>query len=183
MPHNGSQRTLVKPWREDRVLADRVADPIYLVDKNWNALVGALDVPRLSEEPSDDGRSYEEANTKQKLCRPFVKVAWRVDWLPGPELRFVQRDDGLYLAVALEEDFARRVPNTLPFGVSVHRSSSTSGRIKATHSIFVKCSRFPERRMRLAPIFVSKPRRESHLSKAHASSTHYRLAMLGGELR
>jgi hypothetical protein len=103
-----------------RIATARPADPVFVAWRRWNTdlvLTGAA--PASSDEPTADGRAYAVEGAAQKYCRPFVRVAWRTGWLEGPEVRFEQRDDGMHLTVAFEEDPAQRAAGAAPFDVRI----------------------------------------------------------------
>jgi hypothetical protein len=112
----------VKAGNTAQIRLAKQSDPVYLALTKWNnemALSGAT--PGGMEEPVRDDRGYSVAGEPKPLSRPQVKVAWRevMGFQSGPEVRFEERDDGLHLIVAFEEDLARRVPGTEPFNVQV----------------------------------------------------------------
>lgn len=97
-------------------------DPAFLALQTWNKNVIFTGTPPTgTEKPTRDNRAYTVLGSSQKFCRPFVRVAWEKGWVEGPEVRFVEDDEGLWLSVALEEDFEHRVAGALPFDVSVKR--------------------------------------------------------------
>ena len=105
-------------------------DPIYAALSRWNnELVLVHRIQTGAEDPLEDDRAYTTQDD-QKLCRPKVKVAWRSGFQPGPEVRFEQRDDGVHLVVAFEEDWTKRVPGVsevMPFDVKVKSVKLTYG--------------------------------------------------------
>ena len=104
------------------------ADPVYVALSRWNnQLVLANTTQTGAEDPVQDDRAYTAQGAPQPFCRPNVRVAWRTGFQPGPEVRFEQRDDGMHLLVAFDEDQARRVPGAMPFDVKVKSVKLTYG--------------------------------------------------------
>jgi hypothetical protein len=94
-------------------------DPIYLAKIRWNQdLVLAGEKPAGSEAPRD-GAPYTVAGSPQPFCWPHLRVAWREGFLPGPQVRFQQKEDGMHLTVVFEEDPSKRAPGALPFDVKI----------------------------------------------------------------
>lgn len=99
---------------------EKKSDPVYQALLRYNnELVLSGSNPTGTEEPVQDDRAYAVAGAPKPFCRPWIKVSWRAGFQPGPEVRFEQRDDGLHLVAAFEEDQARRVSGALPFNVQV----------------------------------------------------------------
>ena len=103
-------------------------DPVFMALTKWNSeLVLSGVAPTGNEDPVTDGKAYVVQGQPKPFCRPFVKVAWRSGFQPGPEVRFEQRDDGMHLTVAFEEDAARRAAGAVPFQVKVNSVRLTYG--------------------------------------------------------
>ncbi|MGE4054167.1 MAG: hypothetical protein AB7F99_05155 [Vicinamibacterales bacterium] len=118
----------MRAGNRQQVVLSRKVDPVYLAMARWNAeLVLAGTRPAGQTQPTSDGRAYTVDGAPQPFCRPFVRVAWREGYQPGPELRFDQRDDGLHLTAVFEEDNTKRVQGALPFDVTVKSVSLRYG--------------------------------------------------------
>lgn len=93
-------------------------DPAWRAYKNWNeTLVVSGTPPKGAVRPDHDNRAYDVVGSTPKYCRPYLRVSYRRDWLEGPEVRFVEDDEGLSLTAVFEEDPGKRVQDALPFDV------------------------------------------------------------------
>lgn len=119
----------IRAGNRTMVMVEARQDPVRIALHRWNTDVALAHVPRpvSAEEPLVDGKAYPVEGAPQPLCRPFVKLAWRGGLLPGPELRFEQRDDDLHLTAVFEEDSAKRAPGAVPFTVRLKSVSLRFG--------------------------------------------------------
>src|SRR4029079_9530167 len=102
------------------MMVARTSDPVYRAKVRWNDELVLNGEKPTGSEPPRDGVPYSVPGAPQPFCWPNVKVSSRAGFLPGPEVRFQQKDDGMHLTVVFEEDPARRIPNTVPFDVKVN---------------------------------------------------------------
>jgi len=113
-----------RPGLAARIVVRRRPDAGFL----HGVVAGSVPSRSGHETPNEDGRSYAVEGESVPRCRPYVRVAeQKGGWLAGPELRFVTRDDGMYLTVVLEEAVDQRVPGALPFEVRVTSVALTHG--------------------------------------------------------
>src|SRR4051812_76086 len=121
MPDNfDSPAAAMRAGNRTELMLARTSDPIYRAKLRWNDELVLNGEKPAGSEPPRDGVAYAVPGAPQPFCWPNLKVSSRAGFLPGPEVRFQQKDDGMHLTVVFEEDPAKRVPGCVPFDVKVN---------------------------------------------------------------